>query len=78
MIAMTICIIIGLVVVITVCVGIGFVIGSVTGILMTVDEIMDDPYLRAATLRSLSKDDEFYIGGHLRREFIKGQVHDKL
>ena len=78
MIAMLIGIIIGLVVVIVVCVGIGFIIGSVTGIYMTVDEIMDDPYLRAAALRALNENDVYYRGGHVLHEIVKDRVNDKL
>lgn len=70
--------IIVLIVVIATIVGIGFLFGVVCGIYFTVDQIMDDPYLRVAALRTIDDTDNFYLAKHMLHGIIKDRVNEKL
>ena len=67
-------VIIGLLAVMIVALGIGIFFG----IFIAVDDLMDDPDLRVAALRSLDDDDAWYRSRYRLHEIVKDQVNDKL
>lgn len=70
--------IIGLIALIVVLVFIGFTLGFTCGILFATDEIMDDPYLRAAALRAMEENDSFYNVWKDNHDKVKDRINDKL
>ena len=67
-------VIIGLLAVMIVALGIGIFFG----IFIAVEDLMDDPYLRVAALRSLGDDDAWYRSRYRLHGIVKDQVNDKL
>ena len=78
MIAVLIIGIIGLIALIAVLVCIGFLLGFTCGTSFSTDEIMDDPYLRAAALRVIGEDDNFYTIWQESHDSIKERINEKL
>lgn len=66
--------IIGLLAVMLVALGIGIFFE----ILIAVEDLMDDPYLRVAALRSLGDNDRWYRSRYMLHGIVKDQVNDKL
>ena len=54
-------------------------IGIFLGVYITVDDLMDDPYLRVAALRSLDNNDNaYYTTARTLHGIVKDIVNDKL